>query len=158
MFTQSTTLIVAFGAFLVWPALGAGSAAAPGGQLPPPAATTPADPSASPAPRTIADLKLDLLWIKPGTFTMGSAAEEPGRDPAEGPAMTVTLTKGFWLGRTAVTQAQYEAFTKSNPSHFTDAGPDAPVENVGEAVAEGGTEGDDVTTGSASQPRAKPYR
>ncbi len=80
--------------------------------------------------RVIADLKLELVWIKPGTFTMGSPPDEPGRNKAEGPQMTVTLTKGFWLGKTTVTQAQYEALIGSNPSTFKDAGPNAPVEHV----------------------------
>jgi formylglycine-generating enzyme required for sulfatase activity len=46
----------------------------------------------------------------------------------ERPVTTVTLTKSFWLGRTAVTQAQYEAVMGNNPSHFH--GPDLPVESV----------------------------
>lgn len=80
--------------------------------------------------RTIPDLKLELVWIKPGTFVMGSAPEEAGRDQAEGPRMNVTISKGFWLGKTEVTQAQYEAFTGTNPSHFKAVGPNAPVEEV----------------------------
>lgn len=56
----------------------------------------PAAPSATPN-RVIADLKLELIWVPPGTFKMGSEPEEPQRDQAEGPRMTVTLSKGFWL-------------------------------------------------------------
>jgi formylglycine-generating enzyme required for sulfatase activity len=80
--------------------------------------------------RTIADLALELLWVPPGTFTMGSAPEEPERHRAEGPQTRVTLSRGFWLGRTEVTQAQYEAVTGANPSTFKSVGPNAPVENV----------------------------
>ena len=80
--------------------------------------------------RTIADLKLALRWVEAGTFTMGSDNEEPSRNKAEGPRMQVTLTKGFWLGRTEVTQAQYEAIVGTNPSTFKTLGPDAPVECV----------------------------
>ena len=86
--------------------------------------------SNSPANRTVADLKLELLWIKPGTFVMGSPPEEAGRNKAEGPQTRVTFTQGYWLGKTPVTQAQYEAFIGSNPSNFTAAGPNAPVERV----------------------------
>ena len=86
--------------------------------------------SSSPANRTVADLKLELLWIKPGTFVMGSPPEEAGRNQAEGPQTRVTFTQGYWLGKTPVTQAQYEAFIGSNPSNFTAAGPNAPVERV----------------------------
>ncbi len=80
--------------------------------------------------RTIADLKIELIWIKPGAFTLGSPPDEPGRNRAEGPQTIVTLTKGFWLGKTPVTQAQYEAFTGKNPSAFKTAGSEAPVETV----------------------------
>jgi len=79
---------------------------------------------------TIADLGLELRWVAPGTFTMGSPADEPGRHKAEGPPVRVTLTQGFWLGRTEVTQAQYRAIAGTNPSTFQDAGPDAPAERV----------------------------
>jgi formylglycine-generating enzyme required for sulfatase activity len=70
------------------------------------------------------------LWVKAGTFLMGSPPEEPGRHQAEGPQTRVTLSRGFWLGRTELTQAQFLALTGTNPSRFTDAGPDAPVERV----------------------------
>lgn len=80
--------------------------------------------------RVIDDLNLELIWIVPGVFTMGSPAGEAGRNKAEGPQMTVTLTKGFWLGKTPVTQGQYETVMETNPSHFKKAGREAPVEEV----------------------------
>ena len=77
----------------------------------------------------IADLALELLWIKPGTFMMGTSDDErPGK--AESPQTKVTLSRGFWLGKTEVTQAQYEAIMRNNPSTFTTIGPNAPVERV----------------------------
>ena len=78
----------------------------------------------------ISDLKVELLWVKPGTFTMGSPADEESRNKAEGPQTRVTLTKGFWLGKTEVTQEQYETLMGQNPSTFKNVGKDAPVENV----------------------------
>jgi formylglycine-generating enzyme required for sulfatase activity len=78
----------------------------------------------------IADLKLEMIWVKPGSFTMGSALEEPQRHKAEGPQTHVTFTSGFWLGKTEVTQAQYEAIVGENPSHFKNVGKNAPVERV----------------------------
>ncbi len=98
--------------------------------------------------RTIPDLKLDLVWIAPGTFLMGTPAQHPvvrwfyemreklihTPDPAdkwsdhERPVTWVTLTKPFWLGRTAVTQSQWTAVMGNNPSHFK--GDDLPVETV----------------------------
>lgn len=82
------------------------------------------------ANRVIADMQLELIWLEPGTFQMGSPVDEPDRNKAEGPQTTVTLSRGFWLGKTPVTQGQYEAFTGKNPSSLQAAGRDAPVENV----------------------------
>jgi len=99
--------------------------------------------------RTIPDLNLDLVYIAPGSFLMGTPEQgtavkwyyavrekltkQPnlgaGRDN-ERPATWVTLTQPFWMGRTAVTQGQYEAVMGTNPSHFTAAGRNAPVEQV----------------------------
>ena len=75
---------------------------------------------------TVPDLNLEMAYIRPGTFTMGS---ENG-DSAEKPQTRVTLTKGYWLGKTEVTQGQYEALMGSNPANFKNAGRDAPVEQV----------------------------
>ena len=71
---------------------------------------------------------LDLAWIPAGRFTMGSPAGEADRGGDEGPQHTVTFANGFWMGRTEVTQAQYEQVTGSNPSNWK--GTDLPVENV----------------------------
>jgi formylglycine-generating enzyme required for sulfatase activity len=46
---------------------------------------------------------LEMAWIPAGSFTMGSPASELLRDADESPRTQVTLTKGFWLGRTHVT-------------------------------------------------------
>ena len=86
--------------------------------------------SSHPTNHVVADLKLELIWVIPGTFTMGSPPDEPQRNKAEGPQTRVTITQGFWLGRTEVTQAQYEAVTGKNPSSFKKSGKDAPVEQV----------------------------
>jgi len=52
--------------------------------------------------------ELALAWIPPGTFTMGSPETEPGRKQDEGPQIRVTLTHGFWLGKTMVTVGQWK--------------------------------------------------
>ena len=54
------------------------------------------------------DDTLDLLWVEPGSFVMGSPKEEPGYHPFENQHQ-VTLTKGFYLGKYEVTQGQYTA-------------------------------------------------
>jgi formylglycine-generating enzyme required for sulfatase activity len=77
---------------------------------------------------TVPELNLEMAYIRPGTFTMGSPASEGGRSDDESPQTQVTLTKGYWLGKTEVTQAQWEALMGSNPSHFK--GTDQPVETV----------------------------
>jgi len=46
----------------------------------------------------------------------------------ERPAHEVTITRGFWLGQTPVTQQAYQRVTGQNPSHFW--GANLPVENV----------------------------
>lgn len=77
----------------------------------------------------IPDLALDLIWIAPGTFTMGS---EKG-SPDELPVLRVTLSRGFWMGKTEVTQAQWQTVMGNNPAHFQ--GADRPVELVAWAEA-----------------------
>jgi len=73
------------------------------------------------------DVDLDMIWIEPGTFTMGSPESELGRQSNE-TQHQVTLTQGYWLGKYEVTQAQYEAIMGENPSYFK--GADLPVEQV----------------------------
>jgi formylglycine-generating enzyme required for sulfatase activity len=52
---------------------------------------------------------LELAWIPPGNFTMGSPLSEASRRLDESPQTHVTLTGGFWLGRTHVTIGQWKA-------------------------------------------------
>jgi len=70
-----------------------------------------------------------LVWIPPGTFTMGSPATEPDRWGDKGPQTIVTLSRGFWLGKYEVTQREYLAVMGTNPSYFT-GDLDRPVEQV----------------------------
>ncbi len=75
------------------------------------------------------ELGMEFVWIPPGTFTMGSPKNESGRLPKEGPAHQVKLTKGFWLGRTPVTQRQWQEVMGNNPSAFQ-GDENRPVEQV----------------------------
>jgi formylglycine-generating enzyme required for sulfatase activity len=78
---------------------------------------------------------MELVYITPGTFVMGGESETDGRfQCVELPKHEVTLTKGFYLGKYEVTQAQYQAIMGSNPSKSTKA-PNCPVDNVGEPDA-----------------------
>jgi len=51
----------------------------------------------------------NMVWIAPGTFTMGSPESERGRSDWEGPQTRVTLTKGLWMGKYEVTVGEYLA-------------------------------------------------
>lgn len=84
---------------------------------------------------TVPGCGIELIWIGPSTFTMGSPASEPGRGNDETPHQ-VTLTKGCWIGKYEVTQGQWESVMGKNPSYFSALGPNAPVEQVswGEAM------------------------
>jgi formylglycine-generating enzyme required for sulfatase activity len=74
---------------------------------------------------------MEMLPIEPGTFTMGCTADqEPDCGTDEYPAHDVTLTQGFYMGVTEVTQSEYEAVMGTNPSYFTNCGDDCPVEQV----------------------------
>jgi formylglycine-generating enzyme required for sulfatase activity len=70
---------------------------------------------------------LDMVWVKGGTFKMGSPESEKERSPTEGPQTEVTL-QGFSMGKTEVTQEQYGRVMATNPSEFK--GPKNPVETV----------------------------
>lgn len=69
-------------------------------------------------------------WIPAGTFQMGSPVSEPEREPWGNETLhSVTLSEGFWLADTTVTQAQWQAVTGKNPSNFT-GDENRPVERV----------------------------
>ncbi len=60
----------------------------------------------------------NLVWIPPGTFTMGSPATEVERASTEGPQTVVTLTRGLFMGKYELTQGEYAEVMGSNPSYF----------------------------------------
>ena len=81
------------------------------------------------------------LWLRlifPGTFTMGSPAEELGRDSYEN-QHTVTLTKPFYIGVFEVTQKQYQLVMGTNPSSYK--GDTRPVEKVSYNMLRGSVNG-----------------
>lgn len=69
-----------------------------------------------------------MRLIRPGRFTMGSPADETGRDSDEGPQRVVTITQPFYIAVTEITQAQYRAVMAGNPSRFR--GRNRPVDSV----------------------------
>ncbi|MES2468107.1 MAG: formylglycine-generating enzyme family protein [Verrucomicrobiota bacterium] len=52
-------------------------------------------------------VKMILHYCPPGTFLMGSPEDEPARDAYE-TQHKVTLTEGFWMAETEVTQGQWQ--------------------------------------------------
>jgi formylglycine-generating enzyme required for sulfatase activity len=69
---------------------------------------------------------------------MGSPADEPERRPDEAP-VEVTLTRGFWMGKYAVTQGQWKRVVGELPGESTAEGGDGEdysVYNVNYAEAE----------------------
>ena len=83
-----------------------------------------------------ASVGMEMIWVEPGTFTMGSPENEEGRKTNE-PEHNVTLTRGFYLGKYEVTQAQYEAVMQGNgdglasyPVEYKFQDPNKPVVQV----------------------------
>ena len=74
-----------------------------------------------------AGIGMEMIWVPPGTFLMGSPDHEEWHVGPER-QRRVTLSKGFWLGKFPVTQAQWKALLGDNPSHFHYD--DHPVEQV----------------------------
>ena len=58
---------------------------------------------------------MEIVWIPPGTFTMGSPSSEPGRGSDEGPQHEVTISQGFYLGKYEITQGQWESVMGTRP-------------------------------------------
>jgi formylglycine-generating enzyme required for sulfatase activity len=52
---------------------------------------------------------LEMVWIPPGVFTIGSPDSETLRRADEGPEMQVMISRGFWLGKTMVTIGQWKS-------------------------------------------------
>jgi formylglycine-generating enzyme required for sulfatase activity len=78
-------------------------------------------------------LVMGFVWVPPGTFRMGSPADEARRAPDEGPQHEVEIARGFYLGRHPVTQGQYRTVMGVNPACFhagNGGGAEHPVEKV----------------------------
>ena len=71
---------------------------------------------------------IEFVKIPPGEFLMGSTSRHARDD--EKPVTRVRISKGFYLGKTEVTQSQWQAVMGDNPSYSKDGGDDSPVESV----------------------------
>lgn len=59
------------------------------------------------------EVLLELIYISPGSFSMGSPSLEIGRDEDE-TLHRVNISNGYWIGRFEITQEQYEPLMKEN--------------------------------------------
>jgi formylglycine-generating enzyme required for sulfatase activity len=95
-----------------------------------PAAPSPAPP---PVPARIeptgpkpGDVKVNpkdgqrYVWIPPGKFTMGCSPGDNECEDDEKPAHEVQITKGFWLGQTAVTVAAWKRYVRATGKPMPD--------------------------------------
>ena len=73
------------------------------------------------------NVDFELIKCPVGKFLMGSPENEKGKRGNE-TQHEVIIDKEFYIGKYPITQAQYEAVTKCNPSYYK--GPNFPVECV----------------------------
>ncbi len=68
---------------------------------------------------------IEMVWIEPGTFTMGTTKEQEQLLRSKGmwtywfaeeyPAHEVTISHGFWFGKYEITQEQWESVMGTQP-------------------------------------------
>lgn len=68
----------------------------------------------------------EMVIIPAGSFDMGVEIGNSNEKPLH----RVTIGNSFAMGKTEVTQGQWKAIMKSNPSNFQNCGDNCPVENV----------------------------
>ncbi len=73
-------------------------------------------------------LNLEVSYVPPGSFIMGSPNSDPEAFPDEKPQHKVTLTKAIAVARTPVTNEQWFAVMGNNPSKFK--GLQNPVDSI----------------------------
>jgi len=73
-------------------------------------------------------LDLDVVWVPPGTFRMGTSPDDdPAREIWYVPPVEVTLTRGVWMGRTEVT---VDTWCRVLGAPLPDGDPALPVRGV----------------------------
>ena len=75
------------------------------------------------------EVPTNLAFIAPGVFRMGSPTNEVDRLGDVRSQTAVVISRGFWMGKFEVTQAEYLPVLGSNPSKFKED-PNQPVESV----------------------------
>lgn len=73
---------------------------------------------------------MEFVWIKPGSFLMGSPESEPHRGEWEDPPHKISISKGFYLGKFEITQAQWMGIMGTAPwtgKKYVEANPEHPA-------------------------------
>lgn len=78
---------------------------------------------------------MNFVYIPPGSFLRGSPPEEPGRESDE-KQQQVTLSHGYYMQTTEVTQGQWKAVMGSLPLYIIKCDEKCPVERVSWAEAQ----------------------
>ena len=84
--------------------------------------------SKSPTSEFKSSVGVVMIRVPAGSFTLGSPESEDGHRVWER-QREVTFVNDFYLGKSPVTQDQYEAVTGTNPTDHEKIG-DAPVDSV----------------------------
>ncbi len=108
---------------LLWPLVGGRAGreeppAAPPAAQPAPAQPAPAQPApaqSAPAPPKKGPV-LDLVRVPAGTFWMGASDSDKNAQSDEMPRRQITIRLPFLMGKTEITQGQYEEVMGTNPS------------------------------------------
>jgi len=72
---------------------------------------------------------MEFAYVPAGTYRIGSPESEPGHEAQEA-LHQVTLSRGFWIGRFEVTQAEWSGVMGPEDRPWVRAEAEAPVENV----------------------------
>ncbi len=81
---------------------------------------------------------MNFVYMKPGSFIMGSPPREvervlqnfPHEKQIDETQHEVTLTEGYYIQTTEVTQAHWKAVMGNSPADFVDCGDACPVESI----------------------------
>ncbi len=84
-------------------------------------------------PEEVNSFGMRFVLVPPGRFDMGSGPDDRGPDPDEKPLHEVAISRGFWLGVTPVTVAEYKRVTRRKT--WTFEGPTRPAHGVSHTQA-----------------------
>jgi formylglycine-generating enzyme required for sulfatase activity len=98
--------------------------------------------------RSFTDLGVKFCWCPAGSFTMGSPASEADRWSDED-QVSVTLSRGFWLGQTEVTQGLWQSVMGTTPwvgKEYVQSGANYPAVYISHGLGSDGTVEPDSAT------------